>query len=42
MTALFELDDVCLTRGGARVLDHFSAVIEEGATAITGPSWARP
>lgn len=38
MTALFELEDVCLTRGGARVLDHFSARIEEGATAITGPS----
>ena len=38
MTALFELDDVCLTRGGTHVLDHFSAVIDEGATAITGPS----
>ena len=38
MAALFELDGICLTRGGARVLDDFSAVIEEGATAITGPS----
>jgi putative ABC transport system ATP-binding protein len=38
VAALFELEDVCLTRGGAPVLEHFSARIEEGATAITGPS----
>ena len=38
MAALFELEGICLTRGGAPVLDDFDAVIEEGATAITGPS----
>jgi putative ABC transport system ATP-binding protein len=38
MGALFELEDVCLTRGGDPVLEDFSARIEEGATAITGPS----
>jgi ABC-type iron transport system FetAB ATPase subunit len=35
---LFELDDVCLTRAGVRVLDHLSARIDPGATAIVGPS----
>jgi putative ABC transport system ATP-binding protein len=35
---LFELDDVTLRRGGALVLDRFSAGIEEGVTAIVGPS----
>lgn len=38
MEPLFELERVCLTRSGTRVLDDFSAVIEEGATAIAGPS----
>jgi putative ABC transport system ATP-binding protein len=35
---LFELTDICLTRGGRVVLDRLSARIPEGATAIVGPS----
>jgi len=35
---LFELRDVCLTRGGRRVLDSVSAELPVGATAIVGPS----
>jgi putative ABC transport system ATP-binding protein len=35
---LFELRDVCLTRGGRRVLDSVSAELPPGATAIVGPS----
>lgn len=35
---LFELDDVCLTRADVRVLDHLSARIDRGATAVVGPS----
>ncbi len=35
---LFELDNVCLTRAGVRVLDQLSAQIDRGATAIVGPS----
>lgn len=35
---LFELDDVTMSRAGILVLDHFSARIPEGATAIVGPS----
>ena len=38
MEPLFELERVCLTRSGTRILADFSAVIEAGATAITGPS----
>jgi putative ABC transport system ATP-binding protein len=37
---LFELWDVCLTRGERRVLDAVSAEIPAGATAIVGPSGA--
>jgi putative ABC transport system ATP-binding protein len=37
---LFELRDVCLTRGERRVLDAVSAEIPAGATAIVGPSGA--
>jgi len=35
---LFEVEDVVVRRGGAVVLDGFSARIPEGATAIAGPS----
>lgn len=35
---LFELADVTMTRGGAIVLDRFSARIPDGASAIVGPS----
>ena len=35
---LFEIDDVSLSRGGKPVLDHLSARIPEGATALVGPS----
>ena len=37
---LFELRDVCLTRGERRVLDSVSADVPAGATAIVGPSGA--
>jgi len=37
---LFELRDVCLSRGGRRVLDSVSAELPAGATAIVGPSGA--
>lgn len=35
---LFELRDVCLSRGGRTVLDAVSAAIPPGATAVVGPS----
>jgi putative ABC transport system ATP-binding protein len=35
---LFELREVCLSRGGRQVLDSVSAVIPAGATAVLGPS----
>jgi len=35
---LFELNDVCLARDEHQVLDHLSARVPEGATAIVGPS----
>jgi putative ABC transport system ATP-binding protein len=35
---LFEIESVSLTRGQKLVLDRFSAVIGEGATAVVGPS----
>jgi len=35
---LFQLRDVCLSRGGRTVLDAVSAGIPTGATAIVGPS----
>jgi putative ABC transport system ATP-binding protein len=37
---LFGLQDVCVARGGGTVLDHVTAEIPAGATAITGPSGA--
>jgi putative ABC transport system ATP-binding protein len=37
---LFELRDVCLSRGGRPVLDSVTAGLPEGATAIVGPSGA--
>lgn len=37
---LFELRDVCLTRGGDRVLDSIDASLPAGATAVVGPSGA--
>jgi putative ABC transport system ATP-binding protein len=37
---LFELHDVCLTRGGHRILDSVGVGIPVGATAIVGPSGA--
>ena len=36
--ALFSLDDVTLTRGGARVLDRLSIELPAGTTAVVGPS----
>lgn len=35
---LFEIESVTLTRSDKLVLDRFSAVIAEGATAVVGPS----
>jgi putative ABC transport system ATP-binding protein len=35
---LFELRDVCLSRGGRAVLESFDAEIPPGATAVVGPS----
>jgi putative ABC transport system ATP-binding protein len=35
---LFELREVCLSRGGRAVLDSASAEIPDGATALVGPS----
>jgi putative ABC transport system ATP-binding protein len=35
---LFELREVCLSRGGRAVLDSASAEIPAGATAVVGPS----
>jgi UDP-glucose/iron transport system ATP-binding protein len=35
---LFQLCDVCLARGGRRVLDSLSAEIPSGSTAVVGPS----
>jgi putative ABC transport system ATP-binding protein len=37
---LFELRDVCLSRGGRPVLDSVTAGLPDGATAIVGPSGA--
>ena len=37
---LFELREVCLTRGERRVLDSVSVDVPAGATAIVGPSGA--
>jgi putative ABC transport system ATP-binding protein len=37
---LFELHDVCLSRGGRPVLENVAAQIPLGATAIVGPSGA--
>ncbi|CAN5232717.1 phosphate ABC transporter ATP-binding protein [soil metagenome] len=35
---LFEVEDVCVRRGGRAVLDGFSARLRDGAVAIAGPS----
>jgi putative ABC transport system ATP-binding protein len=35
---LFQIESVSLSRGQKPVLDRFSALIEEGATAVVGPS----
>jgi putative ABC transport system ATP-binding protein len=35
---LFEIEGVSLSRGQKLVLDRFSSLIEEGATAVVGPS----
>jgi putative ABC transport system ATP-binding protein len=35
---LFDLREVCLSRGGRRVLDSVSAEIPAGSTAVLGPS----
>jgi putative ABC transport system ATP-binding protein len=36
--ALFELEGVTLTRAGATVIDHVSACLPTGASAVVGPS----
>ncbi len=40
VTDLFALQEVSVTRGGARVLDRVSVAVAEGSTCVAGPSGA--